>query len=421
MPTRARRDIIVVAALALAANFAYLYFSNADYFFPDSATYLAPAHNMLHGRGFTTSPGTPEVFRTPGYPLFLLPFLAATTSVVPILLIQHLLNAALAIAVYFFARRFSGGSRAAGLTAGIIFALDLPSVHFANKVLTETLFTSMLFALWVLVMRMRRTGATTGALLFAGTLAGALVLVRPVAILYFAVPAFFLFWTGGRRAAVFVLVALVIPIGWGVRNRVEGGVFTITSVAGNNMLAHRAAPAISIWDDEDFQKDLVASQAQLLEDAQDEILEKEHVDSIEAVNSARIGQYYGAIGRRIALQHPVGLTLVVFRGIFTNLFDSDWQSLMVVSEVPSTVIEIAMNATVPLVIAMAAIGVLALRRRDALFGTLLAATIVYFILLSAGSEAEARFRVPVMPQIAIAAGVGVEAIRRGIREMVHAA
>jgi Na+/H+-dicarboxylate symporter len=139
------------------------------------------------------------------------------------------------------------------------------------------------------------------------------------------------------------------------------------------------------------------------------------------VNSARIGQYYGAIGRRIALQHPVGLTLVVFRGIFTNLFDSDWQSLMVVSEVPSTVIEIAMNATVPLVIAVAAIGVLALRRRDALFGTLLAATIVYFILLSAGSEAEARFRVPVMPQIAIAAGVGVEAIRRGIREMVHAA
>src|SRR5512140_2419331 len=123
MPSHARRDIIVVAALAIAANFAYLYFSNGDYFFPDSATYLGPAHNMLRGDGFITSPGTPEFFRTPGYPLFLLPFLAATASVVPILLTQHLLNAALAIAVYFFARRFSG-SRAAGLTAGVILALD---------------------------------------------------------------------------------------------------------------------------------------------------------------------------------------------------------------------------------------------------------------------------------------------------------
>jgi hypothetical protein len=420
MPPHARRDIIVVAALAIAANFAYLYFSNADYFFPDSATYLGPAYNMLRGDGFITSPGTPEFFRTPGYPLFLLPFLAVTASVVPILLTQHLLNAALSIAVYFFARRFSG-SRAAGLTAGIIFALDLPTIHLANKVLTETLFTSMLFALWALVMRTRRTGATTGALLLAGVLAGGLVLVRPVAILYFAVPALFLFWTAGRRAAVFVLVALVIPIGWGLRNRVESGVFTMSTVAGTNMLLHRAAPAISIWDDGDFRQDLAASQAQLLEDAQDEIVEKEDVASIAQVNGARLGKYYGAIGRRIALQHPAGLTLVVLRGLFINLFDSDWEAVMVVSKVPSTVIEIAMNAVGPFVIALAAIGVLALRRRDALSGTLLAATVVYFVVLSAGSEAEARFRVPVMPQIAIAAGIGVEAIRRGIRDMGHAA
>ena len=40
-------------------------------------------------------------------------------------------------------------------------------------------------------------------------------------------------------------------------------------------------------------------------------------------------------------------------------------------------------------------------------------TILYFAGISAGGEAEARFRVPVMPQVAIAAGVGLEVIRRG--------
>jgi hypothetical protein len=45
---------------------------------------------------------------------------------------------------------------------------------------------------------------------------------------------------------------------------------------------------------------------------------------------------------------------------------------------------------------------------------LIALTVVYFIGISAGGESDARFRVPVVPQLAIAAAMGVEAVRRGI-------
>src|ERR1051325_3241470 len=98
---RAVRDAVLIAFVALAANFAYLYFSNGDFYFPDSFTYMAPARNLRHGLGFVTEPGVVETMRTPGYPLFLLPF----TSMTLVVALQHLMNVGLAIAIYFFTRR----------------------------------------------------------------------------------------------------------------------------------------------------------------------------------------------------------------------------------------------------------------------------------------------------------------------------
>ena len=45
---------------------------------------------------------------------------------------------------------------------------------------------------------------------------------------------------------------------------------------------------------------------------------------------------------------------------------------------------------------------------------LIALTVAYFVVISAGGESEARFRVPVIPHLAIAAAMGVEAIRRSV-------
>src|ERR1051325_6080162 len=212
---RAVRDAVLIAFVALAANFAYLYFSNGDFFFPDSFTYMTPARNLRHGLGFATAPGVPETMRTPGYPLFLLPFLSSMTAVVAV---QHLLNAALAAAIYFFARRRL--SRFAAIVAALVFALDVPTIHYANKVLSETLFTVLLFALFVLAARGKPSGL----------LSGVLVLVRPVAILYFAV------LLRRRRIIAFSIAALVLPLLWAARNAYRTGVFTVSSIAGVNWL-----------------------------------------------------------------------------------------------------------------------------------------------------------------------------------------
>src|SRR5947207_14110447 len=102
---RERIDIAIVAAVSLATNFLYFAYASADYFFPDSFTYLAPARNLLHGLGFTTGDGIIQTVRTPGYPLLVAAF---GLRVVPVIVFQHLLNAALAVAVYIFVMRRLG-------------------------------------------------------------------------------------------------------------------------------------------------------------------------------------------------------------------------------------------------------------------------------------------------------------------------
>src|SRR5256885_106967 len=172
-----RLDLAIVVFIVFAANFAYFIASNGDYTFPDSQTYLAPAHYLMHGEGFISEPEVPETIRTPAYPIVLIPFLAITSSLVPIVVVQHLLNAFLAVALYVFVMRRMQ-SRFAALAAALLFALDTPTIHYANKVLTETLFTVALFALFLLVLKQRTIAAAL--------LNGLLVLIRPVAILWFA-------------------------------------------------------------------------------------------------------------------------------------------------------------------------------------------------------------------------------------------
>jgi hypothetical protein len=384
-----RRDLLLIAITALIANFSYLWLSNGDYFFPDSFTYLAPAHSLRHGLGFV-SEGAAETLRTPGYPIFLVPF----TSMTAVVAVQHLMNVALAVGIYLFTRRRI--SRFAAVVAAMLFALDVPTIHYANKVLSETLFTVLLFLLFVLAARGRPSGF----------LSGVLVLIRPVAILYFAV------LMRRRRVIAFAAAALVLPLLWAARNAYRTGVFTVSSIAGVNWLEYRAAGALAMEDDgEDFAADLRAHQKELEEEAEDEIDDRLHV-AAEDLPHAVMAREYGRIGRRIALQHPLGLAALTARGVLVDLLDSDWEALEVVSTLHPSLLELTLNAWQAAILVFALIGIAALRRRDRELALLLLLTIGYFVVMSAGGESEARFRVPVIPQLAIAAAAGLDAVRR---------
>jgi 4-amino-4-deoxy-L-arabinose transferase-like glycosyltransferase len=402
---RAPLDLAILVALTLLTNFLYFAYSNGDFFYPDSRTYIEPAQSMLAGRGFLRANGIVETFRTPGYPLFLM----AVRNLTAVVVLQHLMNAALAVAIYLFARRRF--TRGIAFTAALLFALDTPTIHYANKVLTETLFTVGLFALIWLAVRPRSN------MIVMGLLAGALVLVRPAAILYFAVIALVLM--SRKRIVVFVIASLLFPLAWAARNKVRTGVFAISDVAGINMLLHRAAPSLAIFDDYDFDDALKDRQDELTADADTEIEQRLNIDSAGTLNPAQHAMWFGRIGRRVSLQHPLGLATVMLRGISVNLFDSDSDAMAMVSAAPPSLLAIILDVWTHTVTLLALLGTFILWRRDRVLSLLFALTIAYFVVISAGSEAEARFRVPIVPVLAIAAAIGGDAVRRASVQDLH--
>jgi len=403
MRTNERTDILIVAAVSLLTNFVYFACAAPDYFFPDSFTYLAPARNLLHGLGFTTGNGVIETLRTPGYPLLLAAF---GLRIVPVIIFQHLLNVALAIAIYLLVKRRLD-SRFIAMAAAIFFAIDTPTLHYANKILTETLFTALLFVVFAMVLYARK-------LPLAGLLTGLLVLIRPVAILYFVAVALCLVLrrVRARTIAVYVALALVLPVGWQLRNRHHTGVFTISSIGGINLLTYRAAGALAIEDDGDFESDIAAEMEGLQADADTEIEAKLHIADAEELPDAVRSRYYSQIAWRVLRQHPRAAVMLTVRGLLVNLFDSRWEGLEIVSRLPADVVRRGLDAFTAVVFVVAMIGAMALWRRDRDLAALIVATVIYFLLISAGGEAEARFRVPVIPQYMIAAACGIEAVRR---------
>src|SRR5438132_13989147 len=84
--SRNRLDLAIVFGVAVLANFVYLYFSNGDFYYPDSFTYLAPARSLLHGLRVDDASGEIETIRTPCYPLLLALFRAGP---LPVIIFQH--------------------------------------------------------------------------------------------------------------------------------------------------------------------------------------------------------------------------------------------------------------------------------------------------------------------------------------------
>ena len=400
-----RLDLAIVFAVAVLTNFAYLILSNGDFYYPDSFTYLAPARSMLSGAGFLDDSNLVETIRTPAYPLLLALFGART---LPIIILQHLINVALALGIYIFAASRTA-NRLIALVASLLFAIDVPTIHYANKVLTETTFAALLYVLFLLALHRPNVVAL-------GLLTGVLVLVRPIAIFFFVPLAIVLaIWhKSARYLATFTLLALLLPVGWAARNKVQTGVFSVSSIGNINLLSQRAAGALAIEDEGDFREALTDEESALTDEADDWIQQTLHIPDAEELPVAVRAKYYAQYGVRVIREHWLSFVQLTIRGVLVNFVDSDWDAVWDISQISPDVLRLTLGLIPVIILAFATVGVIDLWRSDRALALLIIVVVVYFIGISAGGEAESRFRVPVVPQLAIAAGVGVAAVRRGL-------
>ncbi len=180
------------------------------------------------------------------------------------------------------------------------------------------------------------------------------------------------------------------------------------------MLGYRAGGTLAIEDEGDFRKAVAEEEEALSDEADDEIQARLHIEDARELPDTLRAKYYSEIAWRIIREHPLSFLQLTVRGLMVNLFDSDWDAIWNISQVSPAVLELFYGALTIVVFALATIGVILLWKIDRPMALMIILTVGYFIGISAGGEAESRFRVPVVPQLMIAAAMGVEAVRRGV-------
>ncbi|MGH9441814.1 MAG: hypothetical protein ACRD16_06025 [Thermoanaerobaculia bacterium] len=368
---------------------------------PDSFDYLVLARNLAAGGPFSRDarpPFRPEILRTPVYPSFLaglarmgLPLPSAGTlagvflSVLAVILVR-------AIALE------RGVSRRGADVAALLVALDLGSAAYANFLLSEALFVALLLLAFQSLGGSARE-STVARSLRGGALLGLAILCRPIAL---GLP---LVLSAGRRLRMAVLVvgssaAVVVP--WMIHNAAAAGSFTVSSVASVNLYYHRA------------EKVLDARQGR----------EEEPPANPPGENDPSATARMRKEGFSVLWHHPGTLARLTLKA-WARTFGPDERPLFQLVGIPvgpephwlsrgasrepanAARCENLFEGVFLIFLAAAFLRGIAAARNPGLRPVVLSAlSVVGYFLLVSGPEYYGRFRVPIIPFLALVAGAG---------------
>lgn len=227
-----------VLAAAAALRIAYALTQQGEQIFGgwDGREYHAYAQSLLAGRG-DDYPRFFNCLRAPGYPLFLVPFVALDAEALrPLQFAQAMLGAWQAWLLGLIAAHWAG--QRAGNWALVLAAFNPFLIYYCAFVLTECVFITALWAGMALLQRLANPAqAGQRRRIIAGGLAlGYACLVRPALQPFLVVAVSWIGWLAFRRAgwrtalanmAVFAAAASALTLPWMLRNRAVHGEFTL--------------------------------------------------------------------------------------------------------------------------------------------------------------------------------------------------
>jgi len=404
----------------------------------DSGSYITPARELL-SHGTFTNGGRPELQRTPGFPLMLVPgvwlgYLTLTTIALNILLSTSTVGA-----VYLLARRVFTEHRIA-VTAAVLYAVEPLSVGYVAAISTETLFTAIVT--WALVPVVGYIRDRRPSLLLLGmAMLAAAAYVRPVG--YF-LPFALLLLLGlvallrrTPRQLPHLALAAVLTLGillpWELRNR-RLGFPGFSAVSAVNMYFYNGAAVRAAVAGTSFAR----MQAEM-GFGKEEVYLRNHPEQRTWRPGERF-EYMGHQGTRLVREHLRLYAGIHLKGMMRVLLDPGAIDLLktfrlypmsgglldrivtnglgdalrhLFREHPVAAFSLVGLGLVLLAIYAAALrGLLTNRHFTDPTVVLLVGVIAYFVVISGGPGESSRFRHPVMPLVCVLAAAGVHARRQ---------
>jgi hypothetical protein len=410
-----RAQLAAVVMLAFVVRAMWLLRAGSDWAVgADSYLYLALARGIRAGCGFAPYVercGAAEVMRTPGYPLFLVPFLTH-------LRLAILVQAALGALVCLIVARFAGRRAApmAGILAALIVAVDIPTILNSKELITEALFQA--------VLTPAIFAAIEGNPVVAGAALGIAAMIRPVAeVLVPLVAMPFAVKRSWRGATAAMSVSILIIAAWAIRNDRVANVFTMTVEGPMNLYIYTAPAVIARHDRvplEDsqlsFARDAVAAAPARPTpgDAQfDQLYGSDPVISALEADPA-LSNFMFSRSVAIILAHPIDFAINALEGFVKLAFEpyqlqTGWQG-SITNPRAIRALQVAANAFQCVVLVVIWIGVfraLWQQPRDWERWILLGAALILILPPSIFANGiSIRFRSPAIPFFAVLAAIG---------------
>jgi hypothetical protein len=216
---------------------------------PDSGGYVELSRSLLESGEFAIN-GIPELVRTPGYPLFLVASLLAGRFEAATIVLQICVSLVSVVLVFAIGKLLFERSTIA-LTAAALYAAEPQSILYCSKILTETLFTTLLLAFAYCLLRALCT-QSLAATLTAALCAVGYTLTRPVgfALPFMMLPLLVLAAPGALRrrcvhGAVFLLVTGGLLGAWAARNNLRTDYLGLSSISDVALYFWQGASVIS--------------------------------------------------------------------------------------------------------------------------------------------------------------------------------
>jgi len=442
---QSRGALLAVVALSLSTKLGLLLrawlMNPGAVWHPDSIAYQQLALNLVRSGQFSRSlsaPPAPELLRTPGYPLILALASSLTASPALLVLLLQVAAATGTVAMTWLLGRRLAGPRA-GLMAALFVCLDVASVGTCLKLMTETFFALCIVAAVWFFLQGRPARAALVSFFLAGVSLGLAVLIRPVAYYLPLLALIPLLLPALRRVerrrttlaplAVFLVGPLLLIGGWHARNFVRAGTIAYSDQGAFNLLFYRAAGALAMSE----HRDLFEVQHDLgFDNATGDY--SEYLARRGGLRESGLSRRWTADAVKLAARHPWSFLAVTARGAAAFLFepgsfeaasllklvtpDEGAELLRLLQLAPLTVpgyllgrqalLLLTLYSILSLLLLYVGVGLWFRRRRgDKAAAAVMLAVIGYFVLVSAGPEARARFRVPVVPLLAVVAAAGL--------------